>query len=286
MILSKTIFKRFYFILFVINYGFQVQGQQKIIDDNVIEVVIPSKKMNKSHKALVFLPEDYQKNTKHYPVVYLLHGYSGNYLNWYKREPRLKEYATQYNMIIVTPEGNYDSWYIDSPIDKTSQYESYIGLEVPRWIDTHFRTRSSFRQRAISGLSMGGNGALCIATDYPGIFGAASGISSPVDLRKYPDKWNLKKIIGDIYKYPMYWFKSSFAGKALMIQKNYRQAFLLDCGVDDTFYEDNEKMHKQLLSFGIKHDFFIRPGGHSWDYWRNALPYHLLFFKNFFEKKQ
>lgn len=284
MILNKTFLRTLYYIIFIISLHNLVYGQQIRNDDNVKTVIIPSIKMNKVHKALVFLPANYKNNTKQYPVLYLLHGFTGYYNNWYKREPRLKEYATIYDMIIVTPEGTYDSWYIDSPVDSTSMYESYIAMEVPQWIDAHFRTKKSNEYRAIAGLSMGGNGALCIATDYPGIFGAASSMSGAVDLRKYSNKWNLKDIIGDIYKYPSRWFNFSFAGKVFMINKNFNQAFLLDCGIDDMFYKDNEKLHRQMLALDIKHDFFIRPGGHTWDYWRNALPYHLLFFKNYFEK--
>lgn len=284
MIFYKTFLITIYFVIFVFNHPCRLYSQSGKADGNVVTVVIPSKKMHIEHKALVFLPEKYKDSGERFPVLYLLHGYTGYYSNWYEREPRLKDYATRYGMIIVTPEGNYDSWYIDSPEDSTSMYETYIAVEVREWIDRHFRTKADRRHRAISGLSMGGNGALCIAADYPEAFGAASGMSSAVDLRKYYNKWNLKQLIGDIYKHPSRWFKFSFAGKLYMLNKGFDQAFLLDCGVDDMFFEDNEKVHRQMLDLGIKHDFFIRPGGHSWDYWRNALPYHLLFFEKYFEK--
>ncbi|MEP1086987.1 MAG: alpha/beta hydrolase-fold protein, partial [Algoriphagus sp.] len=63
-----------------------------------------SRAMQKEIKAVVITPEDYTQS-KDYPVVYLLHGYSGNYKNWIEKVPQLEAYADQYDMIIVTPDG-------------------------------------------------------------------------------------------------------------------------------------------------------------------------------------
>ena len=262
-----------------------MSAQKSSRDSFVLTVTIPSKTMNLKHKAMVFLPENYYFNKDSFSVVYLLHGYTGYYNNWYQREPRLSQYATRYNMIIVTPEGTFDSWYLDSPEDTSIRYETYIGKEVPKWINAHFKVYDKKENRAICGLSMGGHGALTIAADYPESYGAASSISGALDLRKYYLKWNLKKIIGDIYKYPSRWFTLSFAGKIFIIDKKNPPALLLDCGTEDIFYQTNESIHKLLLETGIKHDYFVRPGGHNWSYWKNALPYHLLFFQKYFENK-
>jgi enterochelin esterase-like enzyme len=47
----------------------------------------------------------------------------------------------------------------------------------------------------------------------------------------------------------------------------------------------NQELHNQLDKAGIEHDFIIRPGKHTWDYWLNAIDYHILFFTNFFNHK-
>jgi len=253
---------------------------QKFIDT----LTIPSQSMQKTYKALIFLPNNYYTSKKEFPVLYLLHGYTGYYNNWYKREPKLKEYATQYQMIIVTPEGTYDSWYLDSPINHKLQFETYIGKEVPEWIDTHYKTIKNRQHRAISGLSMGGHGALTIAADYPEIFGAASSISGVLDLRPFANKYRLAQKLGKYTKFPKRWYQTSFIGKIDKIQKN-SLTLMIDCGIDDPFYKVNKKVHKKLLKKDLAHDFIIRPGKHNWKYWKNALMYHLLFFNKYFYSK-
>src|SRR5690554_6949110 len=74
-----------------------------------------SPSMQKDIKAVVITPESYNQDTQ-YPVVYLLHGYSGDYKNWVSRVPSIQEQADRFGVIIVTPDGNYGSWYLDSPV--------------------------------------------------------------------------------------------------------------------------------------------------------------------------
>ena len=70
--------------------------------------------MNKNIKAVVITPKGYSKK-QHYPVMYLLHGYSGNYKDWLTKVEKLKDLVDQHNIIVVCPDGNYGSWYFDSP---------------------------------------------------------------------------------------------------------------------------------------------------------------------------
>lgn len=73
--------------------------------------------------------------------------------------PALKEYADQYQMMLVCPEGNND-WYLNSPEIDSLQWETYVAEEVPAYIDSHYSTKASREGRAITGLSMGGHGGL------------------------------------------------------------------------------------------------------------------------------
>ena len=61
-------------------------------------------------------------------------------------------------------------------------------------------------------------------------------------------------------------------------------SLVFDCGVDDFFYEVNCALHQKLTEAKIPHDFYQRPGGHTWGYWTNAVQYQMLFFSNYFQK--
>ena len=92
-------------------------------------VQIASAKMKTSRKAVVVLPDSYSnsENPK-FPVVYILHGWSGKYSDWAKKTD-LGILADRYNFIIICPDGGYAGWYLDSPLIKDSQYETYISIE-------------------------------------------------------------------------------------------------------------------------------------------------------------
>src|ERR1043165_121306 len=100
-------------------------------------VVIRSNAMQKEFKCVVIQPSLLQDETIPVPVVYLLHGYGGWYSNWLIRVPELKDYADQYKLMIVCPDGA-NSWYFDSPVDPAMRYETYISQEVPAYIESHY----------------------------------------------------------------------------------------------------------------------------------------------------
>jgi S-formylglutathione hydrolase FrmB len=246
-------------------------------------VSIYSNAMGKDYKCVVIKPDSYKKKNNNYPVVYLLHGYGGWYSNWLIRVPELNEYADQNNLMIVCPDGGASSWYFDSPVDSTMKYETYIGIEVPEYIDAHYNTIKNRTGRAITGLSMGGHGALFLAFRHAEIFGACGSMSGGVDLNSSRNKFDIAKRIGDPVNYTENWNKYS----VLHVIENYPKdslAIIIDCGTNDIFYTSNHFMHEKMLSLKILHDYTERPGNHDWAYWRNSIQYHLLFFRNYFEK--
>ena len=172
---------------------------------SVDTVIIKSEAMNKAFKAVVIKPGTYKKNKQGFPVVYLLHGYDGDYANWIKRVPELKTYVDKYQVIIVCPDGHLSSWYFDSPIDSTMKYETYIGKEVPTFIDKHYKTIKDRQARAITGLSMGGHGALFIAWRNANSFGATGSMSGVVDINFRRKSYELSQRIGDTIKYSQNW---------------------------------------------------------------------------------
>ena len=117
--------------------------------------------MGRNIKNVVILPEGYHESDLQFPVLYLLHGATGCYSDW-SRKTDLHPLADRYGVVIVCPDGQ-DSWYFDSPIDPTMQFETYVSKELVAYIDSHYRTHANRYMRAITGLSMGGHGALFLA---------------------------------------------------------------------------------------------------------------------------
>ncbi|MFT3902030.1 MAG: alpha/beta hydrolase-fold protein [Niabella sp.] len=237
--------------------------------------------MRKTIKVAVVTPEGYDK-TKSYPVVYLLHGYSGSYKEWAKVEG-VADCADLYKMIIVCADGGFGSWYWDSPIDNNFKYETYVAGELVSWVDSHYATIKSPKGRAIAGLSMGGHGALYLAIKHPDVFGATGSMSGGVDIRPFPQNWDMAKRLGNYAQNKEVWESHTVINLLHLIEPNTLR-IIIDCGTEDFFYKVNEELHRQLLYRNIPHDYITRPGAHNWTYWTNAVSYQLLFFHHFFEE--
>lgn len=230
-------------------------------------------------KALVVVPD--AANDQHrMPTVYLLHGYSGSHLNWMEKQPRIGDCADLYGMIVVTPDAK-NSWYFDAPGKPNQQYETFFVNTLIPYIDANYPTIADGSKRAVTGLSMGGHGSLYIAGRHPGTFGAAGTISGGVDIRKFPNNWKIKAILGPKEENEERWEQNTVATMIPQLKAS-GMALIVDCGIDDQFAEVNENLHRDLLAAGVPHDYYSRPGGHSWKYWDNAILYHLLFFSEFF----
>lgn len=246
-------------------------------------VSIPAIKMGRDIKAVVTLPRQYfaqDKSQFRFPVLYLLHGASGSYRDWPVKAD-LNTLASRYGMIIVCPDGQ-DSWYFDSPIDPTFQFETFISRELVNYIDTHYRTDTRKEMRAITGLSMGGHGALWNAFRHPDVFGSCGSMSGGVDISKFPGRWHIVARLGEYEGNEQVWRSHAVVNLVPTLQPG--QNIIIDDGKDDFFYEVNMALHEALVRQGIDHDFTIRPGAHSWDYWLNSLEYHMLFFGKAFER--
>lgn len=251
---------------------------------SVDTATIFSLSMHKNIKCVIITPDAYKSKQSRFPVVYLLHGYSDRYNAWIRQVPAIRGYADQMQLIIVCPDGGFSSWYFDSPIDSSYKYDTHVSMEVVGYVDAHYRTVANRGHRAITGLSMGGHGALYLALRHPGVFGAAGSMSGGVDLRPFPDEWDIAKRIGDAKTYSRNWERMSVAG---MVGLNPSQApaMMIECGTDDFFYKVNLQLHYKLLELRIPHDYVERPGKHTWGYWENAIEYQLLFFKKYFDKQ-
>ena len=138
-------------------------------------------------------------------------------------------------------------------------------------------------KKAITGLSMGGHGALYLAARHPDKYFAAGSMSGGVDLTYSTKSWEIAEKIGPYEEYSQRWHENSIVNMIEMI-KNANLALMIDCGVDDFFIEVNRTLHHRLILAKVGHDYIERPGKHSWDYWVRVLPYHLFFFQEQFSK--
>ena len=267
--------KKLHYTLFLVLLFFSAQAAQV----DTIQVFSPS--MNKNIKTCVIVPDNYKKSKKKFPVVYLLHGYSGNYATWVKSFKEVSQQVDRYGFIAIGVDGNYSSWYFDSPIDPTFKYETYIIDELVPFIDKKYKTIASREGRAISGLSMGGHGSLYLSLKHQDVFGAAGSMSGGVDIRPFSEKWNIKKRLGAINDFPDNWEKNTVVN-LIELNQNNNLKLIIDCGVDDFFIDVNRELHQKMLALKIDHDYIERPGKHNIDYWENSLKFQLLFFYNFF----
>ena len=267
--------KKLHYTLFLVLLFFSAQAAHV----DTIQVFSPS--MNKNIKTCVIVPDNYKKSKKKFPVVYLLHGYSGNYGTWVKSFKEVLQQVDRYGFIAIGVDGNYSSWYFDSPIDPTFKYETYIIDELVPFIDKKYKTIASREGRAISGLSMGGHGSLYLSLKHQDVFGAAGSMSGGVDIRPFSEKWNIKKRLGAINDFPDNWEKNTVVN-LIELNQNNNLKLIIDCGVDDFFIDVNRELHQKMLALKIDHDYIERPGKHNIDYWENSLKFQLLFFYNFF----
>ena len=249
-------------------------------------LTIASKYIDPAMKVVVVTPDGYNKPEnaqRHYPVVYLLHGYGDRYDCWPTRtQPAIDSLATNWNMIFVCPDGR-NSWYFDSKTNPKMQMESFITKDLVPYIDKKFRTIADSQHRAITGLSMGGHGALWLAMRHSDIWGNAGATSGGVDFTHWPNGWNIDNALGRYEDNPELW-KNSTVLSLVPTLKPGQVNIIFDCGTDDFFFEVNENLNTALLEANIPHYYISRPGAHTHEYWRNAILFQLQFFNQQFKK--
>ncbi|MCD8183616.1 MAG: esterase family protein [Bacteroides sp.] len=248
-------------------------------------VLVKSPSMSKEVKVVYVLPERaIAGKPQACPVVYLLHGYGGNAKTWIGTKPELPEIADAKGIIFVCPDGK-NSWYWDSPKNPSYRYETFISSELVNYTDTHYATIPDKGARAITGLSMGGHGALWNAIRHKDVFGAAGSTSGGVDIRPFPQNWEMKTQLGEFAANKSVWDAHTVINQIDKIE-NGGLALIIDCGESDFFLDVNKELHQRLLANKIDHDFITRPGAHNGKYWNNSIDYQILFFSKFFAKKK
>ena len=274
-------------LLFIIFPLLYCSCEKTNLDNSISEnsridtVEIYSESMNNIINNIIITPPNY-KELKNLPVVYLLHGAYGNYTDWSINVVNLKDFCEEKNIIIVCPDGGFNSWYFDSPIDNQFMYETYITKELISHIDSTYPTSKNYLHRAITGLSMGGHGAFYLAIRNQDLYVAAGSMSGLFDLRPFSNEWNIADRLGNINDFPHNWENNSVVNLTdHLLDTDLKLIF--DCGSEDVFLEINNLFHEKLVINNIEHEYIIREGNHNWNYWSLSIFEHLFFFNNIFE---
>ena len=239
--------------------------------------------LHRGVRYCVMLPSRYEgESPKKYPVLYFLHGLGENEQTlvnsggWGLIED-LRQQQKVGDFLMVAPEGR-DSFFINSA-DGHDRYSDFFLSEFLPYIETHYRVIRNRKARAITGLSMGGYGALRFAFARPDLFGSVSAQSAAL-ITESPQELNtdlhsagpLAKLLARAFGDPvnvLHWQQNNPFDLARKNQIQIRtQAIYLNCGQQDEygFADGASRMHKQLLAEGIRHEFHLYPGGHNADY--------------------
>lgn len=244
-------------------------------------VTITTNLLPKPMHVTVITPDADNKDNK-FPTVYLLNGYDGDHTTWSRIScPDLPQLADRYGMIMVMPDG-MDSWYFDAPANPKMKMETFITTELVPYIDQNYPTIAQADKRAISGLSMGGHGAMWLGLRHPDIWKNCGSTSGGVNIVPFGTKWKIPLALGDKPSQATL-AAHSVATLAKSITPG-QNNIIFDCGVDDFFHKVNADLHDLMVTRKIPHDYISRPGRHSHSYWNNAIRYQLIFFNNHFKK--
>lgn len=234
-------------------------------------------------KVTVITPDtDDESAGEVFPTVYLLNGYSGDNGSWGNIRPDLGEFADEYGIVMVMPSG-MDSWYWDAPANPNVRMESFITEVLVPHIDANYPTDQRAQNRAITGLSMGGHGALWLGLRHPDIWKNIGSTSGGVNILPFPERWKIKDALGSYESNPEVWETHTVINLVPELRPGVNN-IIFDCGSEDFFAEVNDQLHRALLKAKIPHDYISRPGTHNAAYWANALPYQLMFFDTKFDR--
>jgi S-formylglutathione hydrolase FrmB len=232
-------------------------------------------------KFNIILPRDYAARDRRFPVLYLLHGYTGHYSDWCEKT-RIVDYAKPYEEIIVMPEGE-NGWYVNNFTNPKMQWEDYIIQDLIPYVDTHYQTIGSREGRAIAGLSMGGYGAMFLGLKHHEMFAAVASLSGvvasanmarwdkPVTKNKQTIKENpgvehtLSADFGPA-KNPARKDEDPFLLIRKLTPENCPQLYLA-IGWGDSLLGENREFVALLAQLKMPYRYAEVPGKHEWRVW-------------------
>ena len=262
---------------------------------------LPSKFVHHAVPYCIMLPPAFDADkTRHFPILYLLHGLGDNeqffiHSGEWNLVEDMREKGELKDFLIATPDGGA-SFYINAK-DGKERYEDFLVQEFLPFIEKRYRVSPGRANRAISGISMGGYGALHLAFRHPQLFSAVSAHSAAL-IEKLPvflggaaaqsNQPNRARIFGGVFGSPpdaVYWNQQS----PITLARTANLAGLkiyFDCGDQDDYGFDAGAavLDKVLTTRHIAHEFHLYPGRHDASYFAAHLPASLEFHSRLFAR--
>jgi len=271
--------------LFLLTLSFGLLAQTGKVFDNL---TMESEILKMPRKYAIYLPPDYESSNRSYPVLYLLHGGGDDQSGWiqFGEVLHLADKAIREGkatpMIIAMPDANTGRRGYTNDASGEWLYEDFFFEEFIPYIEGEFRIRSEKRYRAVAGLSMGGHGSFIYALHHPELFAAACPLSAGTGSLTLEDtKRRLERYESDVSDADVEAYFKKYSVLQLLedvpVEQIRSVRWYIDCGDDDFLYEGNSLAHIALRKKEVPHEFRIRNGGHTWTYWREALPVVLDF---------
>src|ERR1017187_8572539 len=259
------------------------------IDCNALQSHI----LGESVHYCVMLPSDYAgHSTRHYPVLYFLHGLGDNEQTLFKSGgwdliQDLRQKGQVSDFLVVAPEGRR-TFYINSA-DGRVRYSDFFIREFIPYIESHYSIRRERSARAISGFSMGGYGALRFAFAHPELFSSVSAQSAA--LIAEPPRQAESGLLGTVFGNPIdvpHWNQNS---PFVLAKRNRAQirasglSIYFNCGSKDEvgFDQGAEELHRQLQAEDIRPEYHLYPGNHGGEYFLAHLGEVLKFHARVFD---
>ena len=249
--------------------------------DNLRFVTVKSKALKKRADLSLYVPEGNIKG-----IVILLHGVYGSHWAWamsggvHKTTRKLIAEGRIEPMLLIMPSDglfgdgsaylphhteNYEDWIVSDLKDLIYEIKPDLDADLPIFI---------------TGLSMGGYGAMRLGAKYPQVFTSFSGLSSITEFSQL--KQFLENKDDSLLKAQVEAEESTL--QWLLANKSLLPLFRFDCGRGDVLIEANRHLHQTLLHNEIPHIYEEYPGAHEWPYWQEHIVDTLLFFNKFVEK--
>lgn len=273
--------KSFVFPLSVIIIGLIIFLPSKLILAQKM-YVIESNNLKTNDTVLVFTPDGWSSEKSHNtPALFLLHGWSGNWRNWGEKVD-LQKLSNKWGFIIITPDGFYNSWYLDN-IDSTKmQWKKFFHTELYPMVVKEYRLSPEIT--FITGLSMGGHGALSLFLDDISKFRAAGSMSGVLNLPdSFGKDYQLPQVIGEYRKGSKNLRNNSVINRldSTILNRAFKEGdkiLLASCGSQDFYAKSTLNFAKKCNKLKIPYILIMSPGNHNWTYWKFAIEQHLFIF--------
>ena len=285
----RLITSAFLFLMIITQVCNKIYAQSQVLESlsiqsEILETTVPFS---------VYLPDGYNSSNQKYPILYLLHGGGGNETDWLVRGniQNIMDNAIQEGhmprTIVIMP-SSLATHYVNSYDGKMKYKDMFIQEFIPK-IESTYRCRTDRDSRGIAGLSRGGYGSLLYAITNPDLFRTCVALSSALRTDEEFMNYNQEDWMKRYYRY----YGGETSDKRL--KENYRSHspldlilnqdiekiktiyFYIDCGDDDYLINGNMLLHQRMNELGIKHEFRVRDGAHTWSYWRSGLAEGLKF---------